>query len=389
MSISLNTSFFSELGLSSLKGNFLQPESNSPVAPSSDKIEQVSSSNISLSENTKQANALYQSLINNLSVSTMALPQLTPNDIAGKQSQRIDYELTLVTRDVYRGQSLGIPGFERLSDEDLAKVGIDPDGLNDDSTGFQAGVYKHNGLYIVSFTGSNELKDFMASIRQGLGYNEEQYNQAVELANKALKAFGENIIFTGHSLGGGLASVAALATGKPAVIYNSAGVSDSTLKNMGLSPEVARELAESGLIRHYSVQHDWLGGLQKTLPLPQVLGNTIELEYEYEWGSILDVLPHRYGLHAFKAHFLEAVLELMTEQKPWLNKGGTMLASLASMESANDSSVESAIGGDSTDAHVMSMQALALSVDEPAMSSQFEEIYQQIISQRSEKNYLA
>ncbi|MDX7989137.1 phospholipase [Xenorhabdus sp. 12] len=387
MSISLNASFFSELGLSSLKGNFLQPESDSPVVASSDKIEQVSSSNISFSENTRQANAFYQSLINNLNASTMALPQLTPNDIAGKQSQRIDYDLTLITRDVYRGQSLGLPGFERLSDEELAKVGIDPDGLNDYSTGFQAGVYKHNGLYIVSFTGSNELKDFMASIRQGLGYNEEQYNQAVELANKALKAFGENIMFTGHSLGGGLASVASLATGKPAVIYNSAGVSDSTLKKMGLSPEVARELAASGLIRHYSVQHDWLGGLQKTLPLPQVMGNTIELKYEYEWGSILDALPHRYGLHAFKAHFLEAVLELMTEQKPWLNRGGTMLASLSSMESANDDFMESTIDGASADAHVLSMQALSMIADKPEMSSQFEEIYQQILSQRSEEHY--
>ncbi|MDE9558236.1 phospholipase, partial [Xenorhabdus bovienii] len=52
-----------------------------------------------------------------------------------------------------------------------------------------------------------------------------------------------------------------------------------------------------------------------------------DLEYEYEWNSIWDILPHRYGLHSFKAHFLEAVLELMTEQQPWLNNRETMLVS--------------------------------------------------------------
>ncbi|MDC9589710.1 phospholipase [Xenorhabdus sp. XENO-10] len=332
MALSINTSFLSELGNYSLQGNSLQPQTHSPVQSPPDKVDHISSSSISLSENTKQANALYQSLINNLNASAMAAPGLKANDIAGKHSQLIDYSLTLVTRDVYRETSLGIGDYVRLSDDDLSKVGIDPETLNDYSTGFQAGVYQNNGLYIVSFTGSNELKDFMVSIRQGFGYDEKQYNQALELAHKALKIFGENVIFTGHSLGGGLATVAALATGKPAVIYNAAGVSDETLKRMGVSPEVARELADNGLIRHYAVQHDWLNILQKKLPVPQPMGNTIELEYEYELDSIWDILPHRYGLHSFKAHFLEAVLELMTDQKPWLNNHDTMLASADSAD---------------------------------------------------------
>ncbi|MEQ1964597.1 phospholipase [Xenorhabdus khoisanae] len=370
MTLSVNTSFLSELGIYSLQGNSLQPQSNSPAESLPDKAERISASSISLSENTRQSNALYQSLINDISARAMESPILTANDIAGKQSKFIDYNLTLVTRDVYREQSLGIPSFERLSDDDLSQAGIDPDTLNDYSTGFQAGVYKHQGLYIVSFTGSNELRDFMVSIRQGLGYNEKQYNQAVELAHKSLKVFGENVIFTGHSLGGGLATAAALATGKPAVIYNAAGVSDPTLKRMGVSPEVARELADSGLIRHYSVQYDWLGDLQKALPVPQPMGNTIELKYEL--GSIWDsILPHRYGLHSFKAHFLEAVLELMTEQKPWLNNGDAMLAS-------TDVTDEGMFA-----LNMPSLHSLAMTMDEPAIREQFEETYQQITSQRS------
>ncbi|PHM73641.1 phospholipase [Xenorhabdus kozodoii] len=328
MTLSINTNLLSNLGVYSLQGSSLQPQSNSSAQPPPDKVNPISPPNISLSENTKQVNALYQSLVSNSNASAMAVPGLEANDIAGKQSKRVDYTLTLLTRDVYRQSSLGIGDYERLSDEDLLKVGIDPDTLNDYSTGFQAGVYHNKGLYIVSFTGSNELKDFMVSIRQGLGYNEKQYNQAVDLAHKALGVFGENVVFTGHSLGGGLATVAALTTGKPAVIYNSVSVSDATLKYMGISPEVAREMADSGLIRHYAVEHDWLGNLQKTLPLDQPMGHTIELKYEYELENVWDViLPNRYGLHVFKAHFLEAVLELMAEQKPWLDKGNTLLAS--------------------------------------------------------------
>ncbi|OTA19412.1 phospholipase A [Xenorhabdus beddingii] len=371
MTLSVNASFFSELGIYSLQGNSLQLQPDSPAESLPDKADRLSSPSISLSENTKQANTLYQSLINDLNASAVASPELAANDIAGKQSKRIDYELTLVTRDVYRENSLGLPGFERLSDGDLSKAGIDPDTLNDYSTGFQAGVYKHKGLYIVSFTGSNELQDFMVSLRQGLGYNEKQYNQALELANKTLKVFGENIIFTGHSLGGGLATVAALATGKPAVIYNSVGVSDPTLERMGVSPEVAREMADNGLIRHYSVQYDWLGDLQKALPVPQPMGHQIDLEYELKnaGGAIF---PYRYGLHTFKAHFLEAVLELMTVHEPWLNNDDAMLAS--TMDSTDEGMLS---------LNMPSLQTLAMVMDDPAIREQFEETYQQIVSQRS------
>ncbi|SFN67566.1 alpha/beta hydrolase [Xenorhabdus japonica] len=365
MDLSINTSFLSELGNYSLQENSLLPQINSPGQSPPDKADHISSSNISLSESTKQANVLYQSLINNLNASAIVASELKANDIAGKHSQPIDYSLTLVTRDVYRQSSLGVGDYVRLSDDDLLKVGIEPETLNDYSTGFQAGVYQNNGLYIVSFTGSNELKDFMASIRQGLGYNEKQYNQALELAHKALKIFGENVIFTGHSLGGGLATVAALATGKPAVIYNAAGVSDETLKRMGVSPEVARELADNGLIRHYAVQHDWLDILQKKLPVPKPMGNTIDLKYEYELKNVWDALPHRYGLHSFKAHFLEAVLELMTEQEPWLNDRDTMLASADSVDENEED-----------DVNIVSLQSLAMTIDDSVIREQFEEVYQ-------------
>ncbi|MGJ0635803.1 phospholipase [Xenorhabdus bovienii] len=381
MTLSINSSFFSELGIYSLQGSPLQLQSGPPAKSPSDKADVTHSTTqpttVPLSENTQQNNNLYQSLVRDRHLSAMALPELHANDIAGKHSKRIDYDLSLVTRDVYRMNSMGIGDYVRLTKDEISKAGIDPAILEDSSTGFQAGVYRNKGLYIVSFTGSNEIQDFMASIRQGLGFKEEQYGQAVKLAQAALKGFGENVIFTGHSMGGGLASVAALTTGKPAVIFNAAGVSDSTLKSMGLSPKASREVAENGLIRNYIVEHDWLDNLQKTLPIPQPMGNKILLEYEYEPEGILDsIFAYRYAFHSFKAHFMEAVQELLTVHKPWLNKAGEMIAA------TEDSMQNKAIP--------MQKQALntwGVNMDEAKISEQLREERHQLVSQQLEKHY--
>lgn len=95
------------------------------------------------------------------------------------------------------------------------------------------------------------------------------YRQAVTLAQDAREAFGNNLATTGHSLGGGLASAAALAIGCPSVVFNPAGLSDQTLRDLGFSPNQARAIASDGLIRLYATQYDLLTNLQQNI-LPSV-----------------------------------------------------------------------------------------------------------------------
>lgn len=110
----------------------------------------------------------------------------------------------------------------------------------DDTSGFKASLYynEESKKYILAFAGTEDLKDWITDIRQGLGLDnvkKGQYHKAVELANVVQKCVGQNLIITGHSLGGGLASIASAATGCNAYTFNAAGLHPKTLKDQKLN----------------------------------------------------------------------------------------------------------------------------------------------------------
>ena len=120
-------------------------------------------------------------------------------------------------------------GWRKVDAEELKKLGIDPSEL-DTEHGMQATVYQNaDGKYVLAFRGT-ELdrepgKDLSNDIAGG-AFTSFQVNEAINVSTKLAKAVGpENLDFTGHSLGGELASVAAIATGGQAVTFNAAGVS--------------------------------------------------------------------------------------------------------------------------------------------------------------------
>ena len=98
------------------------------------------------------------------------------------------------------------------------------------STGFSAGVYRAEGnKIIISFTGSNigdhslgMAGDFaVANVPLGLGLNSPQMIQAVSLVLETIRQYPDaEISFTGHSLGGGLASIMAILFDKKAVVFD-------------------------------------------------------------------------------------------------------------------------------------------------------------------------
>ncbi|CAI1152002.1 Extracellular phospholipase A1 precursor [Serratia proteamaculans] len=269
-----------------------------------------------LSTNSLNAQHLLNTLVSDMSA---AAPVAANQGVTrGQQSQQGDYTLALLAKDVYSTTGQGVDGYSRLSDSALLGAGIDPASLHDSASGFQAGIYSDNHHYVLAFAGTNDMRDWLSNVRQATGYDDVQYNQAVAVAKSAKAAFGDALVIAGHSLGGGLAATAALATGTVAVTFNAAGVSDYTLNRMGIDPAAAKQDAQAGGIRRYSEQYDMLTGTQESTSLiPDAIGHKITLANNDTLSGIDDWRPSKHVDRSLTAHGIDKVIGSMAEQKPW------------------------------------------------------------------------
>ena len=164
-------------------------------------------------------------------------------------------------------------GWRKVDADELKKLGIDPSELNT-VNGMQASVYQNaDGKYVVAFRGTElgltveGLKDVAADVRGAAGVS-HQVEDAINLSTKLAQAVGrENVDFTGHSLGGELASAAALATGGAAVTFNAAGLSETSqaiargkcIDNFGYD---AQAPMDGSNVKAYSYELDPLNNFQ-------------------------------------------------------------------------------------------------------------------------------
>ena len=89
--------------------------------------------------------------------------------------------------------------------------------------------------YAYVFAGTNSIEDGIEDISQ-VTLGAPQYNVAIDNARKLSNELKDSeLTFVGHSLGGGLAAAASMATGKAAITFNRASVSDRTksINNLG------------------------------------------------------------------------------------------------------------------------------------------------------------
>jgi hypothetical protein len=133
-------------------------------------------------------------------------------------------------------------GLQEVKREDLPTSIQDLDLWdNSDGSGFLAKIYKDElGRYVVAFRGTVTdnadltMKDIKANAEQGLHLESEQYNKAMKLSKTVdEKLPNEEVIFVGHSKGGGEAAAGGTITGKPTYTYNSAGLSEETVSRYG------------------------------------------------------------------------------------------------------------------------------------------------------------
>lgn len=158
-----------------------------------------------------------------------------------------------------KAQDFSTPDYVAVSTEGSYIDWIGTEGL--DYTLFEN---QQTGDLVISFRGTEPLSlvDWAEDIEQAFG-GSEQYEQAVALARSAQSELdqynldnnltGDNAIelsFTGHSLGGGLATAAALASDNEAIVFDAAGLSQPTIDALNL------DLNNVDQVTNFNVQGD-------------------------------------------------------------------------------------------------------------------------------------
>jgi surface antigen len=98
--------------------------------------------------------------------------------------------------------------------------------FSDPVNGFRAQVYVNGRKLAIVFEGTTQIVDWSTDIAAWLGAPPGQYQDALDFVGGIVAATGAkyDVVLTGHSLGGGLATYAALYYGKKAVVFNPAGL---------------------------------------------------------------------------------------------------------------------------------------------------------------------
>ena len=162
-------------------------------------------------------------------------------------------------------------GWRKVDAEELKKLGIDPSEL-DTANGMQATIYQNaDGKYVLAFRGTEPSRqpalDIANDVAGGVATS-PQVLDAINVSTKLAKVVGrENVDFTGHSLGGELASAGALATGGKAVTFNAAGLSVTSetiarancINNFGFN---AQAPMDGSNVKAYCYAYDPLNGGQ-------------------------------------------------------------------------------------------------------------------------------
>lgn len=103
--------------------------------------------------------------------------------------------------------------------------------------GLRAAVFSNGTENVLVYAGTSpsSLANWWANLKQAFGLKSAQYEAGLDLARDLYKQYDGNLRFTGHSLGGGIASAAAIITGGSANTFNAAGVHDDTLRGFDRS----------------------------------------------------------------------------------------------------------------------------------------------------------
>jgi len=143
-----------------------------------------------------------------------------------------------------------------------ASLGLPAQLFHDESFSGSLFYNATNDEYVLAFRGTDDLGDWKDNLLQASGHASHQYDAAIALAAAVQKALPKaNLSLTGHSLGGGLASAAALSTNTSATVFNPAALHPDTAQALGLNFHDAQSL-----VNVTTVDGDLLTSIQEPAP---------------------------------------------------------------------------------------------------------------------------
>lgn len=286
-------------------------------------------------------------------------------DMRGSVPHPRDMGLHALSQDSYKPRSAGSQpgyGYSRVSEAELAEAGIALESntqvaLRDPKSGMRAEIYEnaYGGDHVLAFAGTRptSLKDWVANLGNSFGLPTRQYRQAIALARAAHAHYGDNLVITGHSLGGGQSSAGAMATGLTAVNFNSAGIGPRALRAHGIEADgtTHRAMAEAGLIRNYQTTHDIVTDAQNGASLvvstnldPRGLGTPIHLNYSARGANI----PLVGGVTQHLNGTLESAMQRISPSIPF---SARELSRAATMPDRTDKSGQLSLSGRALQKH--------------------------------------
>ncbi|MDN5726644.1 MAG: DUF2974 domain-containing protein [Propionibacteriales bacterium] len=209
--------------------------------------------------------------------------------IKGKGPQAKDHDLIKLNQAIGKSDAELPPGYRRASDEDLRRLGLTRKDLTS-ANGFASEVFvAPDGSSVVAFKGTEGgeegQKDWAENAEGGFTVS-PQTEQTLMISKKVSQSpGGDDVVYTGHSLGGRLASEASMASGNGAVTYNAAGVSPASVDyiaaSQGRDPDELRADANNGQVRRYYTGDDPLTAAQErsehTKGMPDAVGAPVQL----------------------------------------------------------------------------------------------------------------
>lgn len=165
----------------------------------------------------------------------------------------------LLAQDVYNDTAAPPAGYRVASEAELRDLNLDPSVLQ--AGDFRARVYAEGSgedtRYVIAMRGTRfeSLADWTTNAQQAFGAESAHYRSALLIGERIGRSeLADQVSFTGHSLGGGLASAAAIAGGRPADTFNASGLHDATIA------QAATIRATNGTTTQASVQAWYVDG---------------------------------------------------------------------------------------------------------------------------------